>query len=72
MSHDDFTKDKNRAVFARLGKGFDALAALIVLMSWLSGAFVTKEGYEVIRPEPFRRKLPTVKLERKAFALLIE
>ena len=37
MTENDSAKDKKRAALARLGKGFGALAVLIVLMLWLSG-----------------------------------
>ncbi len=72
MTHNDSAKDKKRAAFAAFGKGFGALTVLIVLMLWLSGAFVRKVGPEVARPEPFRKEMPTVRVERKAFPLLIE
>jgi multidrug resistance efflux pump len=65
-------KDKKRAALVRLGKGFGALAILIILMLWLSGAFVRKVGPEAAGTEPFRQKPPTVRVERKTFPLLIE
>lgn len=72
MTENDSAKDKKRAALARLGKGAGAFAVLIVLMLWLSGAFVTKVGPELARPEPSGQKPPTVRVERKAFPLLIE
>ncbi len=47
---------KKRAALVRLGKGLGALAVLIVLMLWLSGAFVRKVGPEAARPEPVAAK----------------
>jgi multidrug resistance efflux pump len=72
MAHNDSAKDKKKAALAGLGKGFGALGVLIVLMLWLSGAFVTKVGPDVTRPEPSMPKPPTVRVERKTFPLLIE
>ncbi|MGA2402931.1 MAG: hypothetical protein ABSG91_14705 [Syntrophobacteraceae bacterium] len=72
MTENNSARDKKRASLVRLGKGFGALAVLIVLMLWLSGAFVRKVGPEAARPEPFRQKPPTARVERKTFPLLIE
>ncbi len=72
MTENDSAKDKKRAALTRLGKGLGALAVLIVLMFWLSGAFVRKVGPEAAGAEAFRQKPPTVRVERKTFPLLIE
>jgi multidrug resistance efflux pump len=72
MTQNGSAKDKKRAARARYGKGFGALAVLVFLMLWLSGAFVKKVGPEAAQPGPSRQKPSTVKVEGKTFPLLIE
>jgi multidrug resistance efflux pump len=72
MTGNGSAEGKKKAALARYGKGFGALAILVFLMLWLSGAFVKKVGPEAVQPGPSLQKPATVRVERKTFPLLIE
>ncbi len=72
MTRNGSAKDRKSAALAGYGKGFGALAILVFLMLWLSGAFVKKVGSEAVQSGPSMQKPPTVRVERKTFPLLIE
>ncbi len=76
MSENDPAEGRKRAVRAQILKGGAALAALIIIMLWLSGAFVRKvePGAAGSKSAGSRAKpaVSTAGVERKTFPLIVE
>lgn len=76
MAESNPGEDKKRAVRVQIRNGVAALAALVVMMLWLSGAFVGKVGPRSARSKSTvratRSSLPTARVERETFPLMVE
>ncbi|MDR3557192.1 MAG: efflux RND transporter periplasmic adaptor subunit [Syntrophobacteraceae bacterium] len=76
MTENNPGEEKKKAVRAQIRNGVAALVILIVMMLWLSGAFVRKIGPESAdsrtAEHSAKSTLPTAKVELQTFPLIIE
>lgn len=67
-----FSDEQRRRLLRTAGKGLGFLAVLMLLMGWLSGAFVSKVEPGAPLPRPNPPALTTQRVERKIYPLFID
>ncbi|MGC8493976.1 MAG: efflux RND transporter periplasmic adaptor subunit [Syntrophobacteraceae bacterium] len=76
MSESNPGEEKKRALRVQIRNGIAGLAVLIVMMLWLSGAFVGKVGPESARSEKAvrsaKKAVQTARVVQQTFPLLVE
>lgn len=76
MTESNPGENKKGAVRVQIRNGVGALVVLIVMMLWLSGAFVGKVGPESARSKrtvrPVKKSLPTARVVPETFPLMVE